>query len=94
MHVTVGYWIHGVTILHEEGTRKADEAGASGSPSDKGLGDSPHAQQNGTLQSFVYAFSYLVCAVVYQCSHRLYVYLRSLSYHVRAFPTFFGFAAV
>jgi hypothetical protein len=37
MHVTVGYWIHGVTILHEEGTRKADEAGASGSPSDKGL---------------------------------------------------------
>ena len=55
----------------------------------RGLGDSPHAQQNGTLQSFVCAFGYLVCAVVCQCSRRLSTCLRSLPYHVRAFPTFF-----
>jgi hypothetical protein len=43
----VGYWIHGVTILHEEGTRNADEAGASGSPSDKGLGLSSCSTERG-----------------------------------------------
>lgn len=90
MHVTVGYWIHGVTILHEEGTRNADEAGASGSPSDKGtwgLSSCSTERDPAVVR---------LCIRLSRMHSRLPVWSSSISctygslpYHVRAFPTFF-----
>lgn len=91
MHVTVGYWMHGVTILHEEAPEKEARLEHPAPRRTRDL-DSPHAQQNGdpavvrSMQPFTWAFGYLRSRLPGQSSAMCGP---SLPYHVRAFPTFF-----
>ena len=96
MHVTVGYWMHGVTILYAEGSRKATKAGASGSPSDKeGTWESPQAQQNGD-PAVVHVHSVILDVQWFARGGRRHLCMcgPSWSYHVQTFFTFFCFTAL